>query len=306
MAAGPDLRTTQDLFWSLITAPEGVRPGLEELERRGQASASILDELFTGDDRLPAADRLDIYANMYFFRLLDCLREDYPKVATAVGDDRFHNLATDYLLRHPSENPSLRELGRRLPRFIATHALAAEFPYLADLARLEWARAEVFDAPDAAALRREDLARLPEDRAGEARLALVPACELLRFDYNVARIWRDLEEGDPDPASARPREGNSASPDVEAEAGHHDSCAHAAAPRGPRACRPKKTAARVWRHDAAIYHRSVDEEEACCLDMVREGEPLGRICQRLAAGRSPARATERVGRMIQSFIEDGI
>ena len=135
MAARPDLRKTQDLFWSLITAPEGVRPGLEGLVRRGEAPSSILDEVFAGDERLSPADRLDIYANMYFFRLLDCLREDFPKVAAAVGDDRFHNLATDFLLRHPSGHPSLRELGRRLPRFVADHALGAAFPGVRRLGR---------------------------------------------------------------------------------------------------------------------------------------------------------------------------
>ena len=63
---------------------------------------------------------------------------------------------------------------------------------------------------------------------------------------------------------------------------------------------------RVWRSDFVVYHRGVDDEEARCLEMVRAGDALGTICQRVAAGRSVARATERVGRILQGWLEDGI
>jgi hypothetical protein len=312
----------QELFWGLITAPEGVRPALDDLTRRGLLEGPGLDGLFVGDDRLSSVERLDIYANMYFFRLLDCVREDFPKVAAAIGGDRFHNLVTDYVLRHPSRHPSLRYLGQRFPAFIAAHPIAGERPWLADLARLEWARADLFDAPDAGALGREDLARLPEDRAGEARLRLVPAFALLRFDFGVVPLWRDLEDGAPEAAGAAPREGaslkpgaetgvspregNSAAPDVSSAPAAHAACVHAAPARGPRVLPRRRTWARVWRKDFIIYHRSVDADEARCLDLVRQGESLARICQQVAAGRSVARATTRVGRLMQGWIDDGI
>lgn len=288
MTADPGLRRIQELFWRLITAPEGVRPAIAGLSRADLPDAARLDELFVGDEGLPAVERLDVYANMYFFRLLDCLGEDYPKTRAAIGADRFHNLVTDYLLRHPSENPSLRHLGRHLPGFIAAHDVAEEHPYLADLARLEWARTEVFDAPDAEPMTREDLGRLPPETAGEARFTFVPASDLLRLDYNVARIWRALDES-----------------------GGAGGGAPAAVPddargRAPGGAARKPCAVRVWRSDCVVYHRSLEDEEARCLELARQGEPLARICQGVAAGQSLARATQRVGRMIQAWIDDGI
>jgi hypothetical protein len=303
-ATAPDLKAMQGLFWTIITAREGVGP--------------VPDGLFTGDARLSPADRLDIYAGMYFFRLLDCLREDYPRLAAAVGGERFQAMVADYLERHPSASPSLRGLGERLPAFVAGHPLGDEFPYLHDLARLEWARADVFDAPDATPLSRQDLAGLPEDRAGEARLTLIPACALLRFDYNVMPIWRGLSDGEPAKSgkpqagdgptgeAMRGREGNSAAPDPSGEDRDHAGCAHHAPPRGPRTVRRRKAAARVWRQHFVIYHRGIDEDEARCLERLAEGDSLGRICQRLAAGRSLTRATQRVGSMLQTWIEDGL
>ena len=133
---GPGLRRMQEIFWGLITGPEGVRPAVDDLVGRGLLEAPGLDGLFVGDDRLTSVERLDIYANMYFFRLLDCLAEDFPKVRAALGPERFHNLVTDYVLRHPSRHPSLRHLGGRLPAFVAAHPIAVERPWLPDLARL--------------------------------------------------------------------------------------------------------------------------------------------------------------------------
>ena len=73
------------------------------------------------DAKLSAVDRLDVYANMYFFRMLDVLRDDYAKVVAVVGDDAFHNLVTDYLVACRPAHPSLREVGARLPGFLARH-----------------------------------------------------------------------------------------------------------------------------------------------------------------------------------------
>jgi hypothetical protein len=302
-----DLRRTQELFWTLITAPEGVRPAIEDLERQGVLDRAAIDGMFGGDADLSAVDRLDIYANMYFYRLLDCLAEDFPKVRAAVGAAHFHNLVTDYLLRHPSDHPSLRHLGRRLPQFIAAHPLAERFRWLPDLARLDWARADVFDAPDALPLSRDALAALPQERAGEARFTLVPAFALLRFDHEVVRFWRELDEAEsgrgPGETPHGRATGNAARGEPEVPDSHDGDHAGPSPVVPPSA---RRSAARVWRRDFVIQHCSLDEEEALCLELLRSGESIARICQRLAAGRSVVKATERAGRMIQGWLNDGI
>lgn len=305
------LKATQELFWDLITAPEGVRAAVDDVAGHGVDEAS-LNAVFAGDERLPSLERLDIYANMYFYRLLDCLAEDFPKTLAAVGPAHFHNLVTDYLLRHPSRHPSLRYLGRSLPEFLATHPLLGSFPYLADLARLEWARADLFDAPDAATLSRDALTRLPQDRAGDARFALVPAFALLRFDHEVVRFWRRLDErgggrGETATSSGAAIHGGGSGNAAREAPAPDTSCSHEET--GPSTLAPparRRTAARVWRKDFIVYHCSLDGEEADCLELAQAGESIGRICQRLAAGRSVTKATARAGRMIQTWLEDGI
>jgi hypothetical protein len=292
MSGAPSLRRTQEIFWRLITAPKGVHAGLQEQSASGDPGAGEFDALFRGGDGrdqggLPAAERLDIYANMYFYRLLDALKEDYPRLLEAIGAGRFHNLITDYLLRHPSKHPSLRFLGEALPDFAAAHPLAKEYPWLHDLARLEWDRVEVFDAPDAAALGRDDLARLPQERAGEAHFALIPACRVRCYDFDVARLWRELKE--------RP----AASPSQ--ESGPPQSCETALPPVVHRS-----TWLRIWRQSFVVYHRSIEEDEAGALQSLRGGAPLETVCQQLAAGMSMEKATARIGLLMQGWLEDGL
>jgi len=87
---------------------------------------------------------------MYLFRLVEALREDYRLVARLLGDDAFFALCAGYVGAHPSRNPSLARLGAELPAFLRERP--APRPDLADLAALEWARAEAFIAPDSAPL----------------------------------------------------------------------------------------------------------------------------------------------------------
>jgi hypothetical protein len=136
----PDLRGAQSLFWRLVSAPEGVAKAL---------GSEDLSFLVHPDLRLGAVERLDIYADMYFYRLRDSLAEDFPKVAARIG--------------------------------------AAP---LADLARLEWARLDVFDDADSAPLTRQRLlaegASAPETFA----LRLIPSARLLRLDACVLAHWK--------------------------------------------------------------------------------------------------------------------
>src|SRR5262245_46384928 len=122
---GPSLRELQQAFWDAVTRPGGV-----------DADAPVL-AVIDPSDRLTPAGRLDIYAGMYVARLTDVLREDFPRVEAILGHERFHDAVHAYLARHPSAHPSVRHVGRDFPAFVGGHA--PDLPFLADLARLEWA-----------------------------------------------------------------------------------------------------------------------------------------------------------------------
>jgi hypothetical protein len=179
--SGPPLRDLQALFWRTLNG----------------ASEPALEGVVVSTPGLAAAERLDIYGRMYFWRLHDALAEDFEKTAAALGE-RFADVVRGYLADHPSGHPSVRHLGRDFAGFLAARPPDGAPMWLADLARLEWARVEVFDAPDADPIRADDLRAI--DGAEWPALTLRPtaALELIESPWPLHEIWRD--GGAPSPA----------------------------------------------------------------------------------------------------------
>jgi hypothetical protein len=142
----------------------------------------------------------------------------YPTVAALVGGEAFEGIAAVHWLRHPPRRGDLALFGEALPEALAADAQLAELPYVADVARLDWAvhcceAAADDDAPvagigllgeaDPAALRlgmRAGLTvlaspwpvvtiRQAHGRADAERFAPVRAA-LARGDAEAAIVWR--------------------------------------------------------------------------------------------------------------------
>jgi hypothetical protein len=261
------LAETQAWFHDLVTARESVAA---TVAARGSEARRALDEIVTGDARLPAAARLEIYADMYFARLRDVLRDEYPKSLTLLGAAAFHDLVVDYLLTCPPSHPSLRELGARLPAYLAEHPVATDRPWAAELARLERARLELFDGPDAETLTIESLrARAPE-RFATLDLRLIPCHALLAPRFEVATLWRA-----DDPAAVAPR--------------------------------PTTGAVLVWRREREVLHRSIGDEEAAWLRRIADGGvTFEALCAALADGRTDEAAAARAFELVGRWATDGL
>jgi hypothetical protein len=228
-----------------ITAPEGIEQALEdggEVERR-ELSAIVL-----ADARLPAEARLDVYANAYFYRILDCLADDFGTLKATLGDDAFHNLITAYLVAHPSKNTSLRDVGAQLPEFVASAGAAwlrPDCPWAADLARLEWALVEVFDAADAPVVTREAIAAIPPDRWDGLHFGFQPALRSLELDPAVQPLRRAHDRGDPLPTAAETR---------------------------------SPVPVRAWRTQERVFHRMVERLDHEALKLAQSGASFGDVC----------------------------
>ena len=188
---------------------------------------------------------------MTFFRLLDILRNDYEAVVASVGDEPFHNLVTDYLLACPSQHPSVRNVGERLPQFIDGHPLGLERRWLGDLARLERARLEVFDGPDAEPLQLDELRTLaPEEFVG-LQLPLIPNRIRLQVGHAVDDVWRAVQDASDAEDGGTP---SSAEPTAEARV------------------------LVVWRHELLVYHRALEPLEDQALALADRGATFGAVC----------------------------
>jgi hypothetical protein len=145
-----------------------------------------------------ADDRIGIYRDTIFANYRKALSATYPVVKRLVGGE-FLRVAVDAFVRaHPSTCGDLNIYGDSFGDFLAAYPPAAELPYLADVARLEWAIDEAHRAPDSPRVPESVLAALsiaPPARLPALRLRLDASCRLLTSPFPILRIWQTNQAG---------------------------------------------------------------------------------------------------------------
>jgi hypothetical protein len=138
-----------------------------------------------------AAARFMIHRGNVVESLANALGHTYPAVKAICGERNFRVLAAAHVRATPPRRPQLMSYGGEFPAFVAGHAAAMrDFPFLADLARLEWAMNEVYYAGDAPALAPETLGAIPEERLPALRFTLHPAARhVVSEAYPIHTIW---------------------------------------------------------------------------------------------------------------------
>jgi hypothetical protein len=205
----PPLDVVQQWFQAVVTHPAGVAAGAasDAAQSLVRLDRDALERLVRRSSRLTAEQRLEIYANAYYARLLECLRDGFPALTRVLGAEVFDSFAFDYLQRYPSRSYTLNRLAESFPRFLdetrpdrpgtAESAAAPPPPawpdFLIDLATLELAIAEVFDGPGAEGeplLGPADLLALQAGGSfAAAHLTPVPCLRLLCFRYPVNAFY---------------------------------------------------------------------------------------------------------------------
>ncbi len=124
------------------------------------------------NSRLSSFERLEIYSRSYWSRVLDAFSEDFPGVRALLGAKQFDRLRRRYLADCPSESFTMRNLGKHLAAWMERNqALAgANYRIALDMARLEWAQIESFDAAEHERLSPADVGGI----ASESVLQLQP------------------------------------------------------------------------------------------------------------------------------------
>lgn len=185
--ARPSLRDLQGAFWRSLAADQG------------RGDPSTFDELAVSvvepTSRQTPAARLAVYTTMYFWRIQEVLREDFSRTVAVVGTDAFEAIARAYVARHPSQHPSIRWVGHALPAFLAESPPDGAPPWLADLARFEWARLDLFDAADAAPIGVDALRAVQPEDWPHLRFTPIPALATFTSEWPIDRIWAAVGEG---------------------------------------------------------------------------------------------------------------
>jgi hypothetical protein len=261
-----NLRELQTLLYQLIAGPQALNCDGEH----GQLFHSV-GRIIRSSQRLSALQRTNIYANAYFCRLLECLKEEFPAILAVVGPDDFADLVRDYLVWRPPTEPSIFYAGRYLDEFLRNHRLTERWPFIAELARLERATLESFLALDAPTLTDEAMRGIPPQQWPSIELRSHPAVKILRGEWRVSDVLSSVESGEQ-----------------------------------WREPLHQATTIIVWRRGMHVRYRNLEDVEASALTILREGASLAAICETVAAAAYESDQASLIGGLLARWLADGI
>lgn len=172
-------------------------------DRRAPARVAA-DAVVLPSATLTPDERVDIYRHMFSARLTESLAADFPGVKTLLGDDEFERVALRYVTAHPPSSWTLNDLGVDFPEFLRPARLRtgrglSRSALVRDVARIERAMSEVFDADDATPLKRDDVAAVAAAAWAKARLEPVPALRVLALKTGANAVVTALRQERPLP-----------------------------------------------------------------------------------------------------------
>lgn len=246
---------------------------LAELQRAFQQHVLVGDsrivESIDATERVPAATRLAVYSGAYRSRLVDGLAANVPRLRELIGESEFDELARSYIDEHPSQFASIRWFGDQLAAALAGSHPSQ--PWLAELARWEWAIAAAFDAEDAQPVDHSTLGSIAPGSWGELRLELHPSMQRLQMCTNAPALFKALTEERTQPAPAL----------LEAP-------------------RPWLT----WRRGLETQYRSLDAAEAAALGIMAAGGTFAQMCEILCEWHEESDVPVQAAGMLKRWIAD--
>src|ERR1700722_7572830 len=250
---------------------------LEGLENEFQnfmlTGSADIEKRVVGTQRVPIATRLAIYGDGYRSRLIETLQAHYPALLALIGEESFEALGRAYVQAHDSSFASIRFYGGELDALLAALPDYASQPWLAELARFEWAMNAVFDSADGPSIGVQALGQVPPQNWATLGFDVHPAVRRLDLAWNAPALWRALTDAAPPPAPTAQ--------------GH-------------------PVPWLLWRNELQIFYRPLTALEAEALDAVRQGRSFGGVCVALCAALDEEQAPARAAAFLREWVESGM
>lgn len=231
----------------------------------GRKMSKLASSFIKPNDRLSSFERLEIYNRVYWFRVLDCLYDDYPGLRAVLGEKRFMNLITAYLAKYPSASFTLRNLGGRLEQFIREEPKWAgrDAEMALDMVRFEWAQVVAFDDAAKSSITPDDIL---DAKPEKLRLGLQPYLSLLQLNYAVDEFLIAVQKSESDV--------------LRSEASNVIEAMPKASRRRKKVRAPKRQRVQlaVHRFDNALYYKRLEPEAFAILNALRAGATVADAC----------------------------
>ncbi|WP_291858735.1 DNA-binding domain-containing protein [Bradyrhizobium sp.] len=214
-----------------------------------------------------------VYRFAYGSRLVEAMRNDHALLHSYLGDEMFDEMGHAYVKAKPSSHPNLRWFSQGLPDFLRTTAPYSDHPVLSDLAALEKALNDAFDAADGPVVELTDMAGFAPEIWNDLTFSPHPTASRLDLVTNASAIWLALRKEEDPPDAITLKE-------------------------------PARLLA--WRQDVTPMFRDLSTEEAMMWDEAAAGIPFGVLCSMLATYDDPDGAAARGAGYLHGWITSGL
>ena len=251
----------------------------------GSSMLRVAAEFIKPNKRLNSFQRLEIYNQQYWFRLLESLQDDFPALNTILGGERFDALAVAYLSRYPSRSYTLNQLGEHLAKFILEEpSFTDKSQKLAyETACLEWAEMVAFSAEAKPPLDQVDLQTA---NPAELVLHMQPHISFLELSYALDNFLLQLDKN--------PHKS------VESNA------FIARAKQLNKISRPRKqhNYLAVYKLNDSVYYKRLTEDQFILLKSLQKGLTLTAACSELLSSLNNSSGASDLPRKLQKYFAD--
>lgn len=192
-----ELKDTQVWFASIITRPIDEKSAMQPYSPAGVLMEEEAKQYIIPSPTLRPAQRIQIYNQQYWWRLLSTLHESFPFLTRLFGYQSFNqSIGIPYLDKNPPNHWSLNLLGSRLTDWIKREYKGEDHKLVYDAAALDWAYDASFVAPFFPTI---DASLLSENqKLLSTVLYLQPYVVLFKMEYDLFSFRLDFLKQDPD------------------------------------------------------------------------------------------------------------
>lgn len=194
------LKKSQKWFASIITRPIDEDSRMNPISPLGELMEEEAWDYIKPSQTLRPAQRIEIYNQQYWWRLLSIMHETFPLLTRLFGYHDFNQtIAFPYLQKHPPVHWSLNELGEHLVLWVTQNYHRSDKCLVTDAAEIDWAYNRCFLAEEYPPLNIDNSSD-PKNISNllECTFYLQPSIYLFSYDYDLFNFRMEFLKQDPE------------------------------------------------------------------------------------------------------------
>lgn len=156
-----------------------------------------------GPNGRKAGKRYDVYRNNVIVSLKESLATSFPVVLALVGEKFFNAMSDVYVRDNPPKSPLMIYYGDDFADFLQDFPPVQNIAYIADVARLEWARRHAYHSEDTSPCPADVLAKLQSENLGSANFHFCKSLRIVDSLHPILSIWRFNSSEDKSPVEQK-------------------------------------------------------------------------------------------------------